>query len=217
VPTGPATGEPAAAPAPSFRQTERSWLVPTAIVVAVALVLGLAGLLLGRSGAGDLIGGVRDAIGGGSDAPVVPLEVADATAFDPTGDRHENDDAADLVRDGDPATSWQTEGYDQRDITLLKDGVGLVLTLDQARTLDHLEVDSPTNDWKVRVYVADAPAADLAGWGDPVATTEGLPAGTNDIDLDGAKGSAVLVWIVDRGDAKGRAAAKIDEIRVLGS
>ncbi|HEX4866703.1 MAG TPA: protein kinase [Acidimicrobiales bacterium] len=215
-PGAPSAGAPAPV-APSFRQTERSWLVPTAVVVVVALVLGLAGLLLGRSGAGDLLGGVRDAIGGGSDTAAAAVTVTDATAFDPSGDGHENDDDTDKVRDGDPATSWQTEGYNDRDITKLKDGVGIMLTLDQARTLDHLEIDSPTNDWKIQVFVAGAPAGDLAGWGEAVATTEGLPAGTNNVDLGGAKGSAVLVWILDRGDAKGRAAARIDEIRVVGS
>ena len=206
-----------AAAGPSFRQTERSWLVPTALVVAIALVLGLAGVLLGRSGAGDLIGGVRDAIGGGARAEAVEVPITAAQAFDPTGDGHENDDDAGNVRDGDPATQWSTEGYNDRDITRLKDGVGIHLTLAEAADLDRVELDSPTNGWKVRIYVADAPAADLAGWGEPVATTEGLPAGTNRIDLGDAEGAAVLVWIVDRGDAPGRAPAELNEVRVFGS
>jgi hypothetical protein len=202
--------------APTFRQTERSWLLPTALVVVVAVALGIAGLLLGRSGAGNLFDGVRDAIGGGSTTPTA-LEIAEATAFDPEGDGHENDDRADAIRDGDPTTSWRTEGYNDRDITRLKSGVGIVLSLGTAREIDRLEMDSPTNDWRVAVYVADAPAADLAGWGEPVATSAGIPAGTSTIDLDGARGSAVLIWILDRGDASGRAAAEIQEARLLGS
>jgi eukaryotic-like serine/threonine-protein kinase len=201
---------------PSFRQTERSWLIPTALVLLAALALGIAGLLLGRSGAGTLFDDVREAIGGGSDASPTALEIASTAAFDPSGDRHENDDRADDIRDGDPATSWRTEGYNDRDITRLKPGVGISLTLASAASLDTLELLSPTNDWRVVVYVADAPADTLAGWGDPVATTEGLPAGTNEIELDGARGAAVLIWIVDRGDASGRAPAEIQEARVLG-
>jgi tRNA A-37 threonylcarbamoyl transferase component Bud32 len=197
------------APGPSFVRSERSWLIPTTIVVIVALALGLAGVLLGRSGAGNLFGAL-----GGKDEET-PLTIESAAAFDPGGDGHENDGDAPLAIDGDPATSWNTEGYNDRDITKLKEGVGLVLTLDQARKLEKLELDSPTNAWKAAIYVADAPAADLSGWGSPVATAEGIPAGTSTIDLDGAEGRAVLVWILDRGDAPGREGAELREVRVL--
>jgi serine/threonine-protein kinase len=219
APLPPGTsGPPAPAPerAPSFRQTERSWLVPTAVVVVVAVALGIAGLLLERSGAGGLLDGVRDVIGGPSSGTPTPLEITAATAFDPEGDGHENDDLAGNVLDGDPATAWRTEGYNDRDITRLKSGVGIVLTLDSAETIDQLELQSPTNDWRVLVYVADSAPATVDGWGEPVATSEGLPAGTNTIDLGEAHGSAVLVWIVDRGDASGRAPAEIQEVRLLG-
>jgi len=221
APTAPVGRPPAAEPGPTFAQTERSWLIPTAVVLLIALTLGLAGLLIGRSGAGDLLGGVRDAIGGdGGGGDVVAVPVTAAQAFDPPelgGDGRENDDDAPLAIDGDPATSWRTEGYNDRDITLLKEGVGLVLTLEQAVALDRLEIDSPTNGWRVRIYVADAAPGDLAGWGEPVAVTEGIPAGSGSIDLGGAEGGAVLVWIVDRGDAPGRAGAEIAEIRAFGA
>ncbi|MFZ6004481.1 MAG: protein kinase domain-containing protein [Actinomycetota bacterium] len=200
---------------PSFRQTERSWLVPTAVVVLVAVALGVAGLLIGRSGAGSFFDGVRDAIGGKSAEPTA-LTLTKATAFDPEGDGHENDELADLVRDGDPATLWRTEGYNDRDITRLKAGVGIVVTVGATATLETLEVRSPTNGWRALIFVAESPATDLAGWGAPVATTDALPAGINSIDLEGARGAAVLIWIVDRGDAPGRAPAEIQEVRVLG-
>ena len=213
-PVGGAPAPPAVG-SPSFRQTERSWLVPTALVIVVALALGVAGLLLGRSGAGDLLEGVRDAIGGDS-GPAAPLTITGASAFDPEGDGQENGDQVANLHDGDPATAWRTEGYNDRDITRLKSGVGVVLTLGAEAALDHLEIDSPTNDWRAVIYVAPSPADALAGWGQPVATTQGLPAGTNTIELDGARGAAVLVWIVDRGDAKGRAPAELQEVRVVG-
>jgi eukaryotic-like serine/threonine-protein kinase len=212
--------------APTFRQTERSWLLPTLVLVLVAVALGLASLLLGRSGAGDLIGGVRDVISG---APTpTSIEIVAATAFDPDcarslcepgqrgGDNTENDDDAPLAVDGRADTAWQTEGYNNRDITLLKPGVGLVLELGSTAELATLEVDSPTNDWRALVYVADSRPDDLAGWGEPVATTEGLPAGSNSVDLRGERGGAVLVWIVDRGDAPGRAPATISQVRLTG-
>ncbi|MGH9274336.1 MAG: protein kinase domain-containing protein [Acidimicrobiales bacterium] len=206
---------PGAPAAPSFRQTERSWLVPTVVVVLVALALGIAGVLLDRSGAGTFLDDVRDAIGGpiGNDGD--PLTIARANAFDPGGTGGENDDLAENVHDGDPGTSWRTEGYNDRDITRLKPGVGIFVTLESPATIEQLELTSPTNDWRAVIYVAESAGTSLADWGDPVAT-ETMPAGTNTIDLDGARGGAVLVWIVDRGDATGRAAAEIQEVRVLG-
>ena len=188
-------------------------LIPTVIVVLVAVALGVAGLLLGGSGAGNLFEGVRDAFDGGNGSP---LQITGARAFDPGGDGHENDSAARFAFDGDASTDWHTEGYNDRDITKLKDGVGLVLELDGAHDLEQLELDSPTNDWHAVIYVADAPQTSLAAWGEPVATTDGLPRGTNEVDLGGHRGAAILIWITDRGDASGRAAATIDEVRVRG-
>jgi tRNA A-37 threonylcarbamoyl transferase component Bud32 len=197
---------------PSFRQSERALLIPTVIVVLVALALGVAGVLLGRSGAGNLLDGV---LGGGSDAH--PVAVRTATPFDPRelgGDDKENTALAPLAIDGKADTGWRTEGYNDRDITKLKEGVGLILELSATATLDELQLDSPTNDWRIAVYVADGVPGSLAGWGDPVTTTKGLAAGTSTISLEGKRGSAVLVWILDRGDAQGRAGAEISEARV---
>ncbi len=200
-------------PAPSFRQSERALLIPTTLVVVVAVALGVAGLLLGRSGAFD---NVRDALGGGGGGGR-SIVISAATAFDPEGDGRENDGSAELAVDTKVDTGWKTEGYNDRDITKLKSGVGLVLQLDGTHDLSRLEVVSPTNDWTVAVYVADSPKANLGEWGDPVATREHLGAGTNEIDLDGRRGGAVLVWILDRGDGAGRAAAELRELSLTGT
>ena len=210
-------GADVAAPAPgerppTFGQSERALLIPTVIVVLVALALGVAGILLGRSGASNLLDGV---LGGGSDAH--PVAIRSAAPFDPPelgGDGKENAPLAPLAIDDNPDTEWRTEGYNDRDITKLKEGVGLILELSATATLDELQLVSPTNDWRIAVYVADSVPGSLADWGDAITTTEGLPAGMNTIDLEGRRGSAVLVWILDRGDAPGRTGAEISEARV---
>ena len=209
--TAPASAGPP--PGPSFRQTERSWLVPTVIVVLVALALGIAGLLIDRSGAGDLLGGVRDAIGGGQRS--VDLPTTGARSFDPPcgasrcegaqqgGDGRENDGDAGNVRDGDLATSWTTERYDDPDITALKPGVGIVLTLGSPAELRELVVTSPTDGWHATAYVAAADGRALGDWGDPLGAPAELAAGVNTIDLEGTSGQAVLLWIT-RAGADGR-------------
>ena len=187
-----------APPQPSFTQTERSWLVPTMILVVVALALGIAGLLFGRSGAGDLFGGVRDAISGSSDPVAIQLTSADD--FDPFGDNRESPDDVGAAIDGDPATAWTTESYDNRDITVLKPGVGLVLSADEAAKLDELILTSPTNDWSASFYVAESNPGSFDAWGEPVATLEGMEAGNVTVDLEGSEGGAVLIWITNQGD-----------------
>lgn len=201
LPVGaPAPPPPPAPPTVSFRQTERGWLLPTLVLVLVAVALGLAGILLDRSGAGEVFGNVRDVITGSADPNPSEIALSNAVAFDPYGDGGENDGSASAVRDGEPGTSWSTERYDNRDITLLKPGVGLVLTGEQAGALSELVLTSPTNDWSASFYVSPQDPGSFEAWGDPVATADGIAAGTTTIDLGDAQGQAVLVWITDRGD-----------------
>ena len=214
-PPQPAGSAPVAPPPqPKFTQTERSWLVPTVILVVIALALGIAGLLFGRSGAGDLFGGVRDAITGSADPVTIPLTAADD--FDPFGDDRESPDDVGAAIDGDPATAWTTESYDNRDITVLKPGVGLVLSADEVAQLDELILTSPTNDWAASFYVADSNPGSFDAWGQPVATLEGIEAGTVTVDLGGTEGGAVLVWITDQGDGSGGDEVTIAEARLTG-
>jgi hypothetical protein len=225
-PTGAAVpGAPQpAAPAPSFRQTERAWLVPTLILVVIALALGVAGVLLGRSGAGDLFGNVRDAISGTPDP--VEIQLTGAAAFDPPcersqctgsqrgGDDQENSDMAPLAIDDDPTTAWGTERYDNPDITVLKPGVGLVLSAEQQGKLDTLTIDSPSSGWSATFYVTGSDPGSLDGWGEPVATLDGIQAGDGiEVDLGGAEGGAVLVWITHQGDGE---RVEIAEARLTG-
>ncbi len=200
---------------PTFVRTERGWLVPTIVIVAVALVLIIAGVVVAGGGGVPHIPG----LGGGTDNPSASnaVTLVDAVAFDPPpGDGSENDGDAPKIKDGDPNSVWQTQGYNDSAIKI-KPGVGVYVTLAQAATLKTLKVTSPTSGWSAQIYVADAPGSDLAAWGTPVDQKDGIDAGTVTFDLGDHKGAAVLIWITNVGtspDDAGRFHAQIAEVSV---
>jgi hypothetical protein len=182
-------------------RTERGWLVPTVVIVLVAAALIVAGVLVAGGGGG------LPKIGGGNDnGPTAAnaITITSAKAFDPFGDGAENDADAPKAIDGDPATFWRTEGYNNPAIQT-KPGVGLYVTLGGSATLKSLKVTSPSNLWAAEIYVADGPKPDLAGWGQPVTHKDNIPSGSVTFDLGGAKGAAVLIWFTNLGDGSGDA------------
>jgi serine/threonine-protein kinase len=213
---------PAGVVAPPPRRS-RSWVVPTMLVVIVVLTLGLVGVLLSRTDIGqDLFDSLRgDEEATTTTAPPPPPEPTLAgtpAAFDPPpGDGRENDGALDALVDDDPSTSWNTERYDTRNLGGLKDGVGVVLSLEEPSTLARLDVDSPTRGWAAAVYVADQPADALAGWGE-VRAQAGDVSGSASFDLGGVTGSHVLLWFTDMGDGTVGPSyrVQVDEVRLVG-
>src|SRR5690606_18553930 len=118
----------------------------TTPVVLVGVLLALAVLVVGALG-------WRVLAGGGTET--VPPAAAD---FDPfgTGTPGENPAEARLATDGDPATAWPTESYDDPDLAAGKGGVGLSLDLGKPRDVEVLDVASPTQGWAASAYVFDA-------------------------------------------------------------
>jgi serine/threonine-protein kinase len=208
---------PAPGPAPSFTQTERSWMVPAALIVVVAITLGVVGIVLGGTDVGRQL---FDAATGKRTTSSKPIAFAAAAeAFDPPpGSGHEHDDQLALATDGDASTAWTTENYKTAAFGGLKRGVGIVLRLDHAAALQRIEIDSSTVGWSAQVYVAAEPGADLSAWGAPAGSADDID-GNARIDLKGAQGAAVLVWITDLGEpASGsRYSTAIAEVRVLAS
>jgi serine/threonine-protein kinase len=204
-------------PAPTRR--ERRWLLPGLVVVLILVALGVGGLLIGNSLSGSSLFEGDDGGGGGGgevSADASELPIADVLAFDPAGDDHENDDAADRVNDGDPASEWSTEGYDNP-IIRLKPGVGIVLNLEGQSTLDELRVTSGNTAWAAEVYVQPQAATDLAGWGEPVARGTDLGAEAT-FDLEGAEGGSVLLWLTDLGPTgeDGKFRGRVGQVTVVG-
>jgi len=180
--------------APSFVQTERSWLVPVVLIVVLAVTLGVVGVIFARSQTGkDLLGPI-----GGSSGQNQTVRITGAQAFDPEGDGQEHNSDAPKLFDGNASTTWSTQSYGNQHFGNLKSGVGFILTLDGVHKLGHLDLTSATNGWSASVYVADGAKASLADWGRSLASKTDI-GGNVTFDLGGRPGSAVLVWITQLG------------------
>ena len=165
-------------------------------MAAVLIIAGLAvlGLL------------VIPGLGRDQDQPTGdPLALVGATTFDPQGTppHTERESLAGLAIDGDPETHWQTEGYRRPSLGNLKDGVGLIVELDQVRNLESITVTTETDGWTMEVYVGDdfgpnGPGFELDDLGDVAAVLEGGEQVT--ASLGGAEGSRVLLWVTEAGD-----------------
>jgi serine/threonine-protein kinase len=176
---------------------------------AVALIVALA---VDQQASQGGAGGRPTTVGTAVDLPVAA--VAD---FDPEGSGTPGENHAQVGRahDGDPATAWRTESYDDQSFGT-KSGVGLQVRLAATASLDQLVVTSPSHGWSAEVYVLDAPATGPPS-GAPAASLADLAAGDVHFRLGGARGSTVLLWITRLGDSAGRHSVSISELTLRGS
>jgi hypothetical protein len=168
------------------------------VVVGLLLVIAIgvaAFVLTSSSGSG---GG-----GGGSGQTTTPgqgsanLAVTGAVSFNPLGSGPEDTAAVANLYDGNPATVWSTETYATRRFGNLKAGDGVYLTLPAARAIHEVTVTSPSPGWVFSVYIAAQPASALAGWGQPVAGPTTVSSTDTTVQLRGAHGAAVLIWMTE--------------------
>ena len=145
-----------------------------------------------------------------------PLPIVSVHDYDPDGDQTENPREVGLTTDGNTATSWSTESYQDRDVGGLKPGVGLVLDLGSPKLVDRVEVDSPDSDWSAQIYTSDSVPATLAGWGTPSFIGAGL--GTNaQLTLQPpTRARNVLLWITNLPPNRPYR-LRVAEVRVIGS
>ena len=186
----PGWGTPAVAPpapAPSRRRIGPGVVVSLIVVV----VLVLAALLVATTDVGHELFSPDDTPSSGDAVPASRLvALAGAHSFDPQGDdAGENDQ---LAGGGDRRPGRHRlahrDSYNSRTFGNLKSGVGLVIDLGAATTIDKVAITSPTTGWAVSAYVADGDPAQLAGWGTPVASAADIRGATTTLDLDGATG-----------------------------
>jgi hypothetical protein len=168
-----------------------------ALVVLVAVTVAF-NLGRGRTPLGTVPEEESPSATASAPAEVGPLDVASVSDLDPQGsDGGEYPELTGLVVDGDPATAWRTSTYKQ-DFGPggLKDGVGLVLDLGEARSVAEVAlrlVGSPTD---LELYVVDeAPTGVPSEQGlSPAATVSAAAEETVVLD-EPASGRYLVVWI----------------------
>jgi serine/threonine-protein kinase len=178
----PPPSEPATAPSPASPVRRRRMLPRLALLLVVAAIV--AAIALGTRGSSP-----------GSDGASGELAVASAASFDPQGGDGEHEDEVPFAIDGDPTTAWTSESYRDPVAMAGKDGVGLVLRLDGAASVEGLDVQTTEGGWHAQVYVGSgADPGDLAGWGSPVASVADTDLGTTAMRFEAADGDRVLLW-----------------------
>jgi serine/threonine-protein kinase len=207
VETTPAAGSP---PEAGVRRVLLGWLlVPALIILGAALTIGF-GLWVGRLELGGPLGVRPTREEPSPPRPRArPLPATAVRVVDPYGDGRENDDAAPLAIDGDPATAWRSENY--FDGVLHKPGVGLLLDLGRERTVTGFRLQTSHPGYRFGIAVGEDPAAlAAAARGTFTARLETAS------PLPETRGRYVLVWIVSVVDAGDGNRAEIAEIEVLG-
>ncbi len=180
----------------TFAQSERSWMVPTVLIVVVAVTLGIVGVIFARSDAGHRLLGDLPSVVGGDDGGSTPVSIASVTSFDPDGDGEEHEDEVGNLVDGNPSTTWRSSQYGGANFAGLKPGLGFVLVLDGPVELAELELVGTSRNFDAEVVVADGSRSSRDAWGAAVASKKGVGADAT-FDLDGKSGAAVLVWITN--------------------
>jgi eukaryotic-like serine/threonine-protein kinase len=174
LPVTPAPTGPEVTPTRGFLRHEGRLLGWVLALVAVAGVLVAVGLTLAKDDLGNLFNDDPSGPPSASSTATTPaprVQVQAATSFDPftnDPDKQENEGQAALAIDGDRATSWGTEGYnDNLADGAFKSGVGLVLDLGSPQEVGQLSLTlTPTGGSKLTIYGSpdDSVPPTLDGW-----------------------------------------------------
>ena len=194
-------------PAPR-RSHVRSWItVPLILALAAALAVGAYVFLEG-------LGQEEETPATADGPPPASLSISDTHSYDPApGDEAEHDENLSLAIDGSAETSWGTEGYFSEDVGGLKEGVGLVVELQDQTEVAGISIETELPGWSFSAFPGDAPDSfdmDEAVGGAETVEDEGT------YQLEPTETQYLLIWITRLAEAEdGRYRAVVNEIEVL--
>ena len=186
------------------------------VLLAVVAALVLVGLGLAIWAMTGLNGGATDDAGtepsttetAGPVTGASPV-IAEASGFDPLGDGAEGNERAALAVDGNPETSWRTSRYNSTAFGNLKDGVGLLIKLEQNSAVHEVTVRSNGSGGKIEVRAANGATLDgsqVLGSG-PAGELQVRPSPPVNTEY-------LLVWITELPVTDGANRAEITEVTV---
>ena len=153
---------------------------------------------------------------------VIPID--SVSDFDPEssgGDGEEHSEETGLATDGNPNTSWTTEGYTAGLEGAAKDGVGLYVDTGSQVTPSQMSLTTGGGAWTYEIYGSSLKTAptEIEGWGDPLTGELTAKDGKQVIDLDTSEPNRYfLIWITsiptDSSEPEGNA-AEIADVRLL--
>jgi serine/threonine-protein kinase len=185
------------APRRTRARSRRLWPL-VAVLAALALVAVALAVALSR----DDDGGPAGAANGGGGGEGTPVRIVAVAAYDPPpGDGQEHPEAVARATDGDAATYWTTERYE--DFGATKDGVGLVLdTGDGARPAE-VNVTTSTPGFTAEIQGGASPSGPF----EKVSDGQTVESETT-YELEDGEARYLVVWITDLPDG----VARINEV-----
>jgi eukaryotic-like serine/threonine-protein kinase len=196
-----------------------SWgLAALVLLIAAAVVVVI---LVDSSGNTPVVGKNENKEPKTPTGAAVTLE--SATAYDPEGDGHENDELARNAIDGNPETAWSTEHYDSETFEGTKTGpdpgVGLYVTTKADVTPEKMVISSPTPGWDAQIFAASSgPPEEIEEWGEQIGEVSNA-AKEEEVQLHLGKASKYfLIWFTQASpasDQEGRYQVEISDIQLF--
>jgi eukaryotic-like serine/threonine-protein kinase len=163
-------------------ERRRSRRVPGILIALALLVLALAAAVY------LLVDGAQNNGGSSTPPPPASVRIAAVGDYDPEGGDNEHPEAVPAATDGDPASYWTTERYN--DFT--KSGVGIVVASRPPAALDKLIVTTDTPGFPAKIRASDSATGgfvDVSGEQTVGSTT------TFDLDTKDKAYPYYLVWL----------------------
>jgi serine/threonine-protein kinase len=180
---------PVPAPAAPTRRRRRRRAWPWVLLLLV---------LIGAAAAAIAVLATDDSTSSGAGGAPIPSQAKvtlTASAFDPFGDNQEDSANAPNAVDGNPATSWSTEHYEN---FAEKKGVGLAIGLGRDLDVSTVTVDASQPGWSAQIYLSTNDPSQLTtftDWGNPVASVDDTATASHTFTFDSTKARSVLLWL----------------------
>ncbi|MGE5409015.1 MAG: protein kinase domain-containing protein [Syntrophothermus sp.] len=214
--TGEATSILEALPPPERKLSTRarwSW----AAIALIALVGGGALLAVQLIGTGNTPGG-----GGAlhNKGKSVPIETA--TDYDPEGDGEEGAETVQFTVDGNLATTWSSEHYENAEFAGTKTGpephgVGFYVTTEAPAQPNVMVIHTPLPGWDAAIYATAEEAPEgIEEWGEPIGEISGASK-IEEVELHLAgEARNFLVWFTKAAsDGEGSYAVEVSDVKLI--